>query len=169
MENESNLIQGEDGHANENTIPSNQLVMGHIGSLSPALMAANQFFPGMQQKSRDKPVVRQKFTQEEDDHLKMLVEQYGVNDWKNISSLMTNRSQRQCRERWKNYLSPDVSNAPWTTQEDILLEEKHRELGPQWSRIAKFFPCRTDIHVKNRWVTLSNKLKNMRHTDNAQN
>ena len=125
----------------------------------------NQNLIPNQQIIRDKPLVSQKFTPEEDEKLKNLVKTYGTNDWKTISSLIPNRSQRQCRERWKNYLSPDVSNAPWTSEEDQLLEEKYKELGSQWSRISKFFNARTDIHVKNRWVTLSNKHKNIKSLD----
>ena len=100
---------------------------------------------------------KQKFTPEEDDTLKQLVAQYGQ-DWKMISAVLKNRSARQCRDRWKHYLSPDVSRRPWTPDEDRLLVEKFREYGRQWAVIAKFFPERTDIHIKNRWATLSPKL-----------
>ena len=100
---------------------------------------------------------KQKFTPEEDETLKQLVNQYGQ-DWKMISAVFKNRSARQCRDRWKHYLSPEVSRRPWTTEEDRLLLEKFREFGRQWAIIARFFPERTDIHIKNRWATLAPKL-----------
>ncbi|KAH0796095.1 Myb-like DNA-binding domain containing protein [Histomonas meleagridis] len=105
------------------------------------------------------PISRRKFSNEEDEKLKSLVSTYGTNDWRNIASHMENRNPRQCRERWKHYLSPSVSNGPWSEAEDELLREKHEELGPQWSRIAKFFPKRTDITVKNRWISLNGRSK----------
>jgi hypothetical protein len=61
------------------------------------------------------------------------------------------RTTRQCKERWLNYLSPDVGNGPWTSQEDELLLTKVQELGFAWKSIAACFPTRTDINVKSRW------------------
>ena len=107
-----------------------------------------------------KPLIsRRKFTNEEDEKLKNLVSTYGAGDWRNIAAHMDNRNARQCRERWKHYLSPSVSNGPWTESEDELLREKYNELGSQWSRIAKFFPTRTDITVKNRWISMTGRAK----------
>ena len=79
-----------------------------------------------------------------------LVARFGEDNWKLVSMCMRSRSVRQCRERWRNYLSPRVVNAPWTVAEDFLLESKFREFGPKWKTIAAFFPMRTDIQVKNR-------------------
>ena len=72
---------------------------------------------------------------------------------------MEGRNARQCRERWKHYLSPKVSTGPWTEAEDQLLNEKYSEYGSQWARISKFFMNRTDITVKNRWISLHGKSK----------
>ena len=105
------------------------------------------------------PISRRKFTHEEDEKLKSLVSTFGVGDWRNIAAHMDNRNARQCRERWKHYLSPTVSNGPWTETEDELLRIKYNELGPQWSRIAKFFPTRTDITVKNRWISMNGRAR----------
>ncbi|KAH0788928.1 Myb-like DNA-binding domain containing protein [Histomonas meleagridis] len=98
-----------------------------------------------------KPHPKTKFTPEEDEKLKELVANHGENNWYLISELMPGRNTRQCRERWRYYLSPEVSNAPWTEEEDNLLDEKYRQFGPKWKLIAKFFPKRTDINVKSRW------------------
>ena len=99
---------------------------------------------------------KQKFSPEEDEMLKVLVGQHG-NDWKLISEHFSNRNPRQCRDRWKNYVSPMVTKVPFTPEEDNLLIQKFNEYGRQWSVISKFFSGRTDIHVKNRWTTLSSK------------
>ena len=120
---------------------------------------AGQDFLEMQlaSKNKVKSTRKQKFSPEEDEKLRSLVAHYGL-DWKMISAVMKNRTPRQCRDRWKNYVSPNVNSAPWTAEEDALLLDKFKEFGRQWAIIAKFFNQRTDIHIKNRWVTISHKL-----------
>ena len=65
---------------------------------------------------------------------------------------MNGRNARQCRERWKHYLSSNRGKSPWTEEEDKLLLEKMEELGPKWTKIATFFQDRTDIQIKTRWM-----------------
>ena len=103
-----------------------------------------------------------KFTPEEDDRLRSVVASFGENDWEQVAKNMPGRNQRQCRERWLNYLSPNVNTAPWTSEEDQLLREKHAELGPKWVQIAKNFVGRSDTAVKNRWMVLERKARNER-------
>lgn len=110
-----------------------------------------------------KPHPRAKFDAEEDEHLKRVVEKYGTNDWELIAIKIRGRTARQCRERWTNYLNPAIDNSEWTEEEDALLLEKHEEIGRHWKAIAEFFPNRTDIAVKNRWLMLERRrLKSQR-------
>jgi hypothetical protein len=94
---------------------------------------------------------KSKFSPEEDALLIELVNEYGLNDWDNVTLHLRGRNARQCRDRWLNYLSPDVKNGPWTGEEEKLLLEKYEVFGATWKRIAAFFPTRTDINVKSRW------------------
>lgn len=110
----------------------------------------------------EKKSIRHMFTMEEDDRLCELVSQYGDKNWRVISRQMPNRTTRQCRERYRNYLSPNVKNGPWTQEEDNLLQQKYLEYGPKWATIAKFFPSRSDVNIKNRWA--SNRHKSVRTT-----
>lgn len=102
---------------------------------------------------------RAKFSKEEDEILKNLVESLGDNNWQAISNRMPGRNSRQCRERWQNYLSPEIINGPWTPEEDELLVSKYKELGPSWKQISTFFPTRTDINIKSRWNLRERHLK----------
>lgn len=70
-----------------------------------------------------------------------------------------NRTSRQCRERWKNYLSPTVNNGAWTVDEDMKLGQLTDKFGSQWAKISQFFENRTDINVKNRWMLLQRAVK----------
>jgi hypothetical protein len=95
-----------------------------------------------------------KFSPEEDELLLAIVRQYGVKDWIKVASLIGTRNARQCRERYKNYLDPDLRQGGWTPQEDELLEAKHRDYGAKWNKIARFFVNRSDISLRNRWMVL---------------
>jgi hypothetical protein len=95
-----------------------------------------------------------KFTRLEDEKLCSLVRQCGEVDWAQIAASIEGRSARQCRERYRNYLSSEVTNAPWTEEDDQLLRLKFYELGPKWREISQFFHGRTNVNVKNRWASL---------------
>ena len=93
------------------------------------------------------------FTVEEDRALMNYVMIYGCSNWVQIASLMKGRTQKQCRERWNGHLCPSVNKGPWTLEEDLILAQKHSEIGNKWAKISHFLPGRTDILVKNRWNT----------------
>lgn len=102
---------------------------------------------------------RQKFTPEEDCKLSELVQIYGTRAWKKIAQIMKTRTTRQCRERYINYLAPNLTNGPWSTEEDMALLKLAKQIGPHWSQIAKNFPTRSDVNVKNRYALLVSKGK----------
>lgn len=88
-----------------------------------------------------------------------LVQHFGDENWALIASKVKGRSTRQCRERYKNYLSPSINNSPWTQEEEELLYEKYSIYGPKWKLIADFFKNRTDINIKNHWLKLERQKK----------
>jgi hypothetical protein len=106
-----------------------------------------------------KPHPKSKFTPEEDAFLRSLVAQFGTDNWQRVAIAMPGRNPRQCKERWYNYLCPLIQNSPWTQAEDDLLRQLVGEHGQKWVRIAKFFPLRTDINIKNRYVLLTRRAK----------
>jgi hypothetical protein len=103
--------------------------------------------------------VKVKFAPEEDARLLELIQEYGTNNWLTISSIMQTRNPRQCRERFKNYLDPELNREPWTTEEDNLLEEKYREFGAKWNKIGQFFQNRSDNSLRNRWMMIDRRAK----------
>jgi hypothetical protein len=94
-----------------------------------------------------------KFTSMEDARLKELVGQYGTNNWAAVASDMGDRTARQCRERWTNYINPTIIFSPWTPDEEALLDQKFAEYGSSWQAIAVFFPTRSKNQIKNHWTT----------------
>ena len=102
---------------------------------------------------------RNLFTPEEDQRLIQLVALYGTESWHVIAAHLPPRTSRQCRERYKTYLSPDVDVSPWTRDEDRLLVQKVQQFGCKWAQIRGFFGQRTVNNIKNRWNTVIRRLK----------
>jgi hypothetical protein len=94
---------------------------------------------------------RRKFTVDEDLRLRSLVEQIGSRHWETVASFMPGRTARQCRDRYKNYLVESLVAAPWTPEEDQVLQAKHAEIGPKWVEISRHLSGRSGNAVKNRW------------------
>jgi hypothetical protein len=103
---------------------------------------------------------RVKFEPDEDAKLRNLVAIHGPNAWHEIAKKMGNRNPRQCRERWKHYLSRGSGHPAWTDEEDQLLWTKVLEFGQRWTKLVVFFPGRSDIQIKSRWAK---KFKNIVH------
>jgi hypothetical protein len=85
-------------------------------------------------------------------------------NWKDIAEHMENRNERQCKDRWTNYLSPKLSFTPWTITEDRLLLHKVEQCAAKWAHITSFFPGRTDANLKNRWFMLMRREARARRT-----
>jgi hypothetical protein len=121
-----------------------------------ALMAQLQQQPAtLVLDGKAKQITRRKFSPEEDDLLRRVIAQYGTNDWVLVAQYFQGRTPRQCRDRWKNYVSPEVVNGNWTPEAEQLLFSKVRELGSKWALIAQSFPGRTDIGVKNHYISMT--------------
>jgi hypothetical protein len=99
-----------------------------------------------------------KFTTQEDNHLRELVARFGTSDWRRIASAMGTRNPRQCRERWRNYVNPQVAEPPdWTEEEDTRLEVAYAAVGARWMALASYFPGRSMVNVKNRVLVLKRR------------
>ena len=48
-------------------------------------------------------------------------------------------SIRQVRDRWMNYLNPNLSYGEWTIEEDLLFVKKCISLKNSWQNITPFF------------------------------
>lgn len=59
-----------------------------------------------------------KWTKNEDNLLKTLVEQYGEK-WDLISSEIKDRSDIQCQQRWTKVVNPELIKGPWTKEVKI--------------------------------------------------
>jgi hypothetical protein len=95
---------------------------------------------------------RQHFTPADDERIIEAVGQQAYPNWSKIAELVPGKTGRQCRERFQHYLSRDLAQAPWSTDEDDLIRRLYSEYGPDWARIAQHFGGRrTNNNIKNRW------------------
>ncbi|XP_050747033.1 myb-related protein A isoform X1 [Gymnogyps californianus] len=105
-----------------------------------------------QQKGLKKICNRVKWTRDEDERLKKLVEQNGTDDWAFIASHLQNRSDFQCQHRWQKVLNPELIKGPWTKEEDQRVIELVQKYGPKrWSLIAKHLKGRIGKQCRERW------------------
>ena len=94
---------------------------------------------------------RKPFTKREDDLLKQLVKDLGDRDWSRIAKRMPHRTAKQCRDRYKNYLSSDFKVGPWSESEVAQLKSLVAQLGPRWVEISQILVGRSPNDIKNRW------------------
>uniref|UniRef100_A0A8C9VIT2 MYB proto-onco like 1 n=1 Tax=Scleropages formosus TaxID=113540 RepID=A0A8C9VIT2_SCLFO len=93
-----------------------------------------------------------KWSREEDDKLKKLVEQHGTDSWRLIASYFPNRTDGQCQHRWQKVLNPELVKGPWTKEEDQRVIELVHKYGPKrWSVIAKHLQGRIGKQCRERW------------------
>lgn len=111
---------------------------------------------------------RSQFTSEEDNRLRKLVQTYGACNWACISNEMPGKTARQCRERYKHYLCPNIKNSAWMDEEDEKLRTLYYSIGPKWVEISNHFENRTDVNVKNRWIVLMRKDSKIKYAKNPE-
>jgi hypothetical protein len=90
---------------------------------------------------------RNHFSPEEDTRLTNLVLRHGQ-DWSVIGQSMPGRTARQCRERWRQCISPDVNHSSFTEQEEELLMGLVSSYGTKWKRFESSFRGRPDNQLK---------------------
>jgi hypothetical protein len=83
----------------------------------------------------DAPAKRRPWGSDEDEHLRQLVEVYGIKSWAQIATQLNNRNGKQCRERWRNHLRPELNKGDWTTDEDVDIWERVQEMGTKWAQV----------------------------------
>ncbi|XP_069743364.1 transcriptional activator Myb isoform X2 [Narcine bancroftii] len=109
-------------------------------------------YDGPQPKSCKRQLSKTRWTREEDEKLKKLVEQHGTEDWKVIANFLPNRTDVQCQHRWQKVLNPELIKGPWTKEEDQRVIELVQKYGPKrWSIIAKHLKGRIGKQCRERW------------------
>ena len=125
--------------------------------------------------SQEEKIIKNRsiWTKEEDEILGNLVNENGTKAWSKIAKSINLifyqgldiRLPRNCRERWINYIDPNLKKGNWTPEEDSILFNKYKELGKKWSQISKFLIGRNENSVKNRWKSLARRRERMKNEE----
>ncbi|KAL6097878.1 mybl1 [Pungitius sinensis] len=105
------------------------------------------------EKSKDKKTLSKvKWSRDEDEKLKKLVEQHGPDSWKLVANFFSGRTDGQCQHRWQKVLNPELVKGPWTKEEDQKVIDLVHKYGPKrWSVIAKHLQGRIGKQCRERW------------------
>jgi hypothetical protein len=74
--------------------------------------------------------------------------------WADIASRLERRTGDYIRDRYVNFLDPNIKKTNWTEEEDQILFKYQRILGNKWSEIQKILPgpgIRPQNSIKNRY------------------
>lgn len=94
---------------------------------------------------------RRRWSPEEDEKLRSIIEQHGAGNWSRISTVHGTRDGKQCRERWLYHIGPNVNKSPLSEEEVALLVRMQAQYGNKWSEISAMMPGRTAASIKNHW------------------
>lgn len=96
-------------------------------------------------------ICKKPWSTEEDDRLRACILIHGTKNWSAVAGAMSERTGKQCRERWHNHLTPQINKGAWTEEEDRIILTMQEQLGNQWAKITRMLPGRSDNAVKNRF------------------
>lgn len=84
-----------------------------------------------------------------------------VQIWETVSTAMQEKSfiksPKQCKERWQNYLNPELVEDKWSHDEYWNLLKLHRRHRNHWKSISSSFKGRTDNCIKNQFFSIIRK------------
>ena len=79
--------------------------------------------------------------------------------WSVVASSLTDRTGKQCRERYVNHLNPRLKTADWSPLEDSYIFHLYNTMGSHWSKLSRVIVGRTDNGIKNRFHNLRRQLE----------
>jgi hypothetical protein len=103
---------------------------------------------------------------EEDHKIKDLVNLYNYN-WAKISKLINNRTPKQIRDRYINYLDPNLNSNPFTEEEDNIILSFVKTNGKHWVKLSKLINGKSSLSIKNRYFSLIRASKTLKGNKNA--
>ena len=94
-----------------------------------------------------------KWSEEEDERILNLINEHGYN-WAKLSQIIINRSSRQIRSRYINYLDKTLIKTQFTKEEDDLVKRLFPVLKNNWARYINYLPNRSPKIIQNRYRVL---------------
>jgi hypothetical protein len=116
---------------------STSFVKSPIVHTSRVLISLSAVKPPIVKKKRKK---RSTWSREEDVLLRKILEDSGVPpngknspiSWSDVATQHdSGRTAQQCRDRWNNYLRPGIMKGSWTKEEEELIKDMYKTIGPK--------------------------------------
>ena len=86
-------------------------------------------------KTLDPTLRRGNWTEEEEERLHKAVAAYG-SSWVQVASVISGRTNDQCREKWHEQINSSTEKSTWTEAEDKILLENVKLIGNRWKSIG---------------------------------
>jgi len=119
----------------------------------------------LRSKIIDPHLKKGKFSKEEDDKLKKLVDIFGYS-WTFLSKFFKNRNSKQLRLRYTINLNHKLSKKKFSQEEDKTIMNLYKIYGNQWRRYKDHLSNRSNIKIKSRCLSLLKKLKKANDSEN---
>jgi hypothetical protein len=88
---------------------------------------------------------------EEDERILKGIKAFGPH-WSFVARVyFRDRTPKQIRDRYVNYLDPRIKTCRFEEKEDYLVLYLYKKLGPKWSIIQRYIPFRSADAIKNRY------------------
>ncbi len=110
-------------------------------------------------KSIDPKFKKGRWTPQEDYSLLQLVNQFG-RCWNIISKVFKNRSNKQVKIRYDEYINPKISAGKFSIAEDDLILKLYPVYLNKWSKYQAYLTNRSQKRIKLRFISLSCKAAN---------
>lgn len=101
-------------------------------------------------------IVKGRWTKEEDALLAFVVG--NREGWQKVSEELPGRTPKQCRDRWNNYVNPDINQKSFTPEEDQILLQGYKQLGAKWAQLSRLLQNRSENAVRLRYNSIKNQL-----------
>jgi hypothetical protein len=59
--------------------------------------------------------------------------------------------------RWVNHLNPNLNKKKWSTDEERIIFDAHKQYGNKWKKIAQLLENRSDNAIKNQFYSILRK------------
>lgn len=87
-------------------------------------------------------ITKTQWQKREDDELFRIISEKGTKQWQEIAETLNDalgvqRNGKQCRERWYNFLNPEINREPFSPEEDLQILKLRKQIGNRWSEIVK--------------------------------
>ncbi|EAX90169.1 Myb-like DNA-binding domain containing protein [Trichomonas vaginalis G3] len=78
-------------------------------------------------------------------------------DFEKVAKFVGNgRTKNQCSQRWDRTVNPMINKAPWTPEEEEMLEIAYHIHGASWIKIAAYLGTRTDVQCRYHYLHVMN-------------